>query len=228
MQEVCNLLYGYGCMRYHHPLLMEAVAKACAPRLHEFSTQDLVLTIWSYGMVKHMPSDPAMLANACAVLQSRSQWLLPIQISIIMKGFAKIGYQPPTAFMAELANVALNKIQLFKPVELCQLLWGYAHLGYRDKALIEAIVSQAMYLLQTWGRPLKKATIDTIVFSCQLIGFWPQMLVDMAEMRGIYVRQNADSWNQAQNLEPLEIDGIGPPDATVMAADLQPHPSNTN
>jgi hypothetical protein len=59
LQEVCNLLYGYGHLRQCSPELLEGVAKACSPRLHEFSTQDLCLTIWSYGMVQYCPTGEA-------------------------------------------------------------------------------------------------------------------------------------------------------------------------
>jgi hypothetical protein len=59
LQEVCNLLYGYGHLRQCSPELLEGVAKACSPRLHEFSTQDLCLSIWSYGMVQFCPAGEA-------------------------------------------------------------------------------------------------------------------------------------------------------------------------
>jgi hypothetical protein len=188
LQEVSNLLYGYGHLKHRHAYMMDAVARGCAGRLHEFSTQDLVLTIWSYGKVKYIPKDPACFINACCVLLTRKDQLLPIQIAILVKGFALAGYSPPPAFMDQIAQASIRKLQEFKPVEFSQLLWAYAALGYRDVALFESVVAHAIYLLQAWHRPLPKTTVDTVVYSCQRVGFWPQALIDAAEMRGIYVK----------------------------------------
>ncbi len=156
-QEVSNLLYGYGQLRHHHPPLMEAAERACTPRLDAFSTQDLVLVIWAHGMVKHQPTNPALLYYACSLLAKRK--LMPLQIAVVIKGLAKIGFQPPEQFMQAMAESALGRLQLFKPVELCHLLWGFAHLGYRDVALFEAVVAQVQSLLMAWQRPLPQVSM---------------------------------------------------------------------
>ncbi|KAI8465408.1 MAG: hypothetical protein J3K34DRAFT_473484 [Monoraphidium minutum] len=187
-QELCNLLYGYGVLRHHHPLLMDAAAASAAPRLAEFSTQDIVLTLWSLGAVRHAPADAALLDAAAAALLARRKKLLPLQIAVALKAFAKVGHQPPAGLIAELGAAALEKLPAFKPVELCHLMWAYAHLGYRDVRLVEAVVAHVVGLLQGPGPPLPKITVDTIVWAAQRVGFWPQMLIDTAEMRGVYVK----------------------------------------
>jgi hypothetical protein len=191
VQEVCNLVYGYARLHHCSPHLLDGVAKACAPRLHEFSTQDLVLTLWSYGQLEYQPADGGVLfQTACAVLLDRLDTLHPAQVTIAMKGFARAAYAPSDAFMATMAALAIDQLKLFRPIEFSQLLWSYAALGYRDVALFEAVVAHAVQLLQTWQQPLNKTTVDTVVWCCQRVGYWPQALIDIAEVRGIYVRTN--------------------------------------
>ena len=189
--------------------MMESVAKGCAGRLHEFSTQDLVLTIWSYGKVKYVPHDPAFFINACCVLLTRKDQLLPIQIAIVVKGFALAGYSPPPAFMDQLAQEAIRKLQQFKPVEFSQLLWAYAALGYRDVVLFESVVAHCIYLLQSGQRPLPKTTVDTVIYSCRRVGFWPQALIDAAEMRGVIVKHQAESGELIGELKPAGPKSVG-------------------
>jgi len=171
---------------------MDAVSAAAAPRLAEFSTQDIVLTIWAYGAVRHLPADPAFLHAAAAALLQRRRKLLPMQAAMALKGFAKCGFQPSAAFMSEVAAFVVERLPVFKPVELCHILWAYARLGYRDVHLVECVVGQAVSLLQAAGPnappALPKLTVDAIVWASQKVGFWPQALIDMAEMRGVYVR----------------------------------------
>jgi hypothetical protein len=92
--------------------------------------------------------------------------------------------------MATMAALSIDQLKLFRPIEFSQLLWSYAALGYRDVALFEAVVAHAVQLLQTWQQPLNKTTVDTVVWCCQRVGYWPQALIDIAEVRGIYVRTN--------------------------------------
>lgn len=58
------LLYGYGHLRQCSPVLLEGVAAACSSRLHEFSSQDLCVTLWSYGMVQYSPAGEMRLQEA--------------------------------------------------------------------------------------------------------------------------------------------------------------------
>eukprot|EP00879_Flechtneria_rotunda_P006530 GHRR01006863.1.p1 GENE.GHRR01006863.1~~GHRR01006863.1.p1 ORF type:complete len:835 (+),score=329.03 GHRR01006863.1:732-3236(+) len=205
-QEVCNLLYGYGHLQHEHPVLLEGMATACTPRLHEFSTQDLCVTIWSYGMLRYCPADTTLFDTACKVLLQRSNRLLPMQLTMIAKGFAKTGYQPPAEFMRQVAQLSIMKLHQFSPLEYSQLLWAYAQLGYRDVQLFEAVVGQTIHNLQTWTRRLPKTTVDTIMYACQRVGLWPQMLLETAEMRGVFVKTNR-TLDTAQ-MQPLLPQGI--------------------
>lgn len=135
------------------------------------------------------------------MLLSRSNNLLPLQLAMAVKGFARAGYQPPTEFMRQVAQLAMQKLHQFSPIEYAQLLWAYGELGYRDVALFESVVAHTVHLLQTWTRRLPKTTVDVIVWSCLRVGFWPQMLVDTAEMRGVIVRMPSEA-NRAE-MEPL-------------------------
>ncbi|WIA30430.1 hypothetical protein OEZ86_000514 [Tetradesmus obliquus] len=211
-QEVCMLLYGYGHLRQCSPVLLEGVAAACSSRLHEFSSQDLCVTLWSYGMVQYSPADTTLFDNACRVLLSRANRLLPLELTMAIKGFARAGYQPPPEFMRQVAQLAMQKLHQFSPMEYSQLLWAYAALGYRDVALFEAVVGHTINALQTWTRRLPKTTVDTIIWSCERVGFWPQSLVDTAEMRGVFVKTGSRGAAAHEEMEvisglPQQTDG---------------------
>jgi hypothetical protein len=144
------------------------------------------------------------------VLLSRTNRLLPLELTMGMKGFARSGYQPPPEFMRQVAQLAMQKLHQFSPLEYSQLLWAYAALGYRDVALFETIVGHTIHALQTWTRRLPKTTVDTIIWSCERVGFWPQSLVDTAEMRGLYVKTSARSSTVEMELIsglPQQMDG---------------------
>jgi len=217
VQEVSNLLYGYGQLHYLHPLLLDSVAKACAPRLHEFSTQDLCLTVWSYGAVGYCPADTALFEAACRALLQRKDRLLPLQITMVVKGFSRAGYQPPAAFMQQMSQLALAKLQQFSPLEYSQLLWAYSAAGYRDVQLFEAVVAHAIHQLHTKSHDVLKTTVDTILLACQGVGFWPQLLVDTAEMHGLYVRAKMQTDEQMEPLSPPLIAAVGAATAAALA-----------
>jgi hypothetical protein len=191
-QEAAMLLYGYGLLRHAHPGLLDAAARALPRRLPEFSTQEVVMVLWAYGALCHCPTPPAVAGlfdEACAQLLARRRRLLPCHIAVTLKALARAGHAPPAEFMDAMGRAALERLPAFKPVELCHLLWAYARLGYRDVALTEGVVGRAVALLQAPASPaLPKLTVDTIVWAAQHVGFWPQALIDTAEMRGIYVK----------------------------------------
>jgi hypothetical protein len=207
-QEIGNLLYGYGQLRFQHPELLDAVASGCGPRLHEFTTQDLCMTVWSYGAVGYCPSDTSLFESACRVLLQRKERLLPLQITCVIKGFSRSGYQPPAAFMQQMSQLAQVKLSQFSPLEYSQLLWAYSVAGYRDVALFEAVVAHAIQQLHSKSHTVTKTTVDTMLVACQGVGFWPQLLVDTAEMNGLYVKTQ-------KQIEDVDVQPLAPP---VLAA----------
>jgi len=223
-QEICNVLYGYALLRHYHPALLDAVAAAAAPRLPEFSSQDLVITIWAYGVLGHLPADGALLDAACAQLLERRRALLPLQVAIALKGLTKAGYRPSAEFMEAFSELTLERLPAFKPVELCHVLWAHARLEYRDVRLVESVVAHIVALLQSSPQPLPKITVDTVVWAAQQVGFWPQALIDTAELRGIYVRHGpltagsngggSSMWDD----EGPEEGGLGADDSSVVGS----------
>lgn len=214
-QEISNLLYGYGQLHYTHPLLLEAVASTCAPRLPDFSAQDVCLTVWGYGAVGYTPMDTSLFEAACRVLLQRKERLVPLQIVMVVKGFSRAGYQPPAAFMQQMSQLAQAKLSQFSPLEYSQLLWGYSTAGYRDVQLFETVVAHAIHQLHTRTHLVTKTTCDTLLLACQGVGFWPQLLVDTAEMNGLYVKTTM----QAESpMQPLVQSVPGAADPTPAAA----------
>ncbi|GBG00581.1 hypothetical protein Rsub_13326 [Raphidocelis subcapitata] len=205
--EISALLYGFGALRAPAPALFEAAAAEFSGRLSGFSSQELSMTVWAFGATSFAaasaaagrgsprgpaaalpPAAAALLDAAAAALLARRRRLLPAQIAMAAKALARCGHAPPPGFMDEMASLSLERLPAFKPIEMCHLLWAYASLGYRDTCLFEGVVGRAVALLQSPSRPpLSKLTVDTIVWASQRVGFWPQALIDTAEMRGIYV-----------------------------------------
>lgn len=214
-QEIGNLLYGYGQLHFQHPGLLDAVASACGPRLHEFTTQDLCMTVWAYGAVGYCPADTTLFESACRVLLQRKERLVPLQITCVIKGFSRAGYQPPAAFMQQMSQLAQVKLSQFSPLEYSQLLWAYSTAGYRDVQLFETVVAHAIQQLHTKTHLVTKTTVDTMLVACQGVGFWPQLLVDTAEINGLYVRTQQQI---VEGMEPLAAPVIAAADAASAAA----------
>jgi hypothetical protein len=177
-------------LRHPQPALLDAVARSAAQRLPEFSNQDLVLTLWAYGAVRHCPAEPALFYAACSTLLARRRRLLPMQVVMALQAFAKAGFQPPPAFMSELAGHVVERLQGFRPAELCHVLWAYARMGYCDAGLVEAVVAHLARLLGSGdGAALPKEIVDSAVWAAQRVGFWPGGLIEAAEARGVYTRR---------------------------------------
>jgi len=49
------------------------------------------------------------------VLLQRGNRLLPMELVMAVKGFARAGYQPPPEFMQQMAQLAMLKLHQFKP-----------------------------------------------------------------------------------------------------------------
>jgi hypothetical protein len=219
-QELCNLLYGYGALRHHQPQLLDSVARCAARRLSEFSDQDLALTLWAYGAVRHCPGEPALFYAACSTLLARRRRLLPMQVVMALQAFAKAGFQPPPAFMSEFASHIVEHLPAFRPSDLCHVLWAYARMGYCDTALVEAVVGRLTALLAAppgETPALPKEIVDSAAWAAQLVGFWPGALIEAAEARGIYVcaaaaagaARRAAAALRRQRLRPAKAEGGG-------------------
>lgn len=63
-QELSCLLYGYAQSRHYHASLLDAAAPIIMIRAPQMSHQDLVITLWCYGIFGHKPtlSGPAVTA----------------------------------------------------------------------------------------------------------------------------------------------------------------------
>jgi hypothetical protein len=123
----------------------------------------------------------------------------------MVKGFSRAGYQPPAAFMQVMSSLAQVKLSQFSPLEYSQLLWAYSTAGYRDVALFEAVVGHAIQQLHSKTHLVTKTTVDTMLAACQGVGFWPQLLVDTAEMRGLYVKTKQNLQEDGGAMENLAL-----------------------
>jgi hypothetical protein len=163
------------------------------------------MTVWAYGALGYCPTDTALFESACRVVLARKERLLPLQITCMVKGFSRAGYQPPAAFMQVMSSLAQVKLSQFSPLEYSQLLWAYSTAGYRDVALFEAVVGHAIQQLHSKTHLVTKTTVDTMLAACQGVGFWPQLLVDTAEMRGLYVKTKQNLQEDGGAMENLAL-----------------------
>eukprot|EP00198_Chlamydomonas_reinhardtii_P003727 XP_001693063.1 predicted protein [Chlamydomonas reinhardtii] len=191
--ELCSLISGFATAHHYHKSLLDAVADVLLSRLDGLSHHEVATALWTFGTFRHRPAHPDFAKQVAAALYARMRSFSPQGLAMVVKALAQLQWRSEP-LMEQLIAAAEAKLNAFKPLELSQLLWGLTALQCRDLHIYYAVVRRCIAILKDPAHPHYRTmthhrVVNSVLGSCQQLGYVPWTLIDFAESKGIRVRQ---------------------------------------
>ncbi|EFJ48303.1 hypothetical protein VOLCADRAFT_91074 [Volvox carteri f. nagariensis] len=191
--ELCSLVSGFGTAHHYHRMLLDAVAGVVLCRIETLTHQEVCVVLWTYGTFRHRPSNADFSKHMAATLYSRMPYFAPQGLAMIVKALAQLQWRSEPLLVALMA-AAETKMNGFKPLELSQLLWGLTALDCKDLNIYYSVVRRCIAILKDPQHPhyrtmLHHRVVNSVISSCQQLGYVPWTLIDFAESKGIRVKE---------------------------------------
>ncbi|KAG2427215.1 hypothetical protein HXX76_010931 [Chlamydomonas incerta] len=191
--ELCSLMSGFATAHHYHKSLLDAVADVLLSRLDGLTHHEMATALWTFGTFRHRPAHPDFAKQVAAALYARMRSFSPQGLAMVVKALAQLQWRSEP-LMEQLIGAAEAKLTAFKPLELSQLLWGLTALQCRDLHIYYAVVRRCIAILKDPAHPHYRTmthhrVVNSVLASCQQLGYVPWTLIDFAESKGIRVRQ---------------------------------------
>ena len=121
--------------------LLDAIAVAAIPRLHEFKAQELANLAWAYGKSEH--AAPALLDAIAAAASPRLDDFKSQELANLAWAYGKSEHAAP-ALLDKIAAAATPRLGEFQPQGLANTAWAFAKAGHPAPSLFEAITLAAV------------------------------------------------------------------------------------
>ncbi len=135
-------------------------------------------------------ASPEFQEELAAALQERAQAMDPQAIALTAKAVTHWGLQHE-GLQGALSAAAVQGAADFSLLELAHMMWAVSKWGAVDQPLVAALLRQAHWIMRhkrIGSVRTAKHLLDSIVSSCQRMGFVPWALIDDAESMSIYLR----------------------------------------
>ncbi|KAG2429447.1 hypothetical protein HYH02_014029 [Chlamydomonas schloesseri] len=191
--ELCAVMSGFATAHHYHKALLDAVSEELLGRLEALSHQEVATALWTLGTFRHRPAHPDFARQVAAALYGRMRSFSPQGLAMVVKALAQLQWRSEPLLEALIA-AAEAKLGGFKPLELSQLLWGLTALQCRQLHIYYAVVRRCIAILKDPSHPHYRTmthhrVVNSVLGSCQALGYVPWTLIDFAESKGIRVRQ---------------------------------------
>ncbi|GIL90972.1 hypothetical protein Vretimale_17077 [Volvox reticuliferus] len=191
--ELCSLASGFATAHHYHRVLLDAVAGVVLSRIESLTHQEVCIVLWTYGTFRHRPVHGDFSKQMAATLYSRMPYFAPQGLAMIVKALAQLQWRSEP-LLAALITAAEAKLNAFKPLELSQLLWGLTALECKDLNIYYAVVRRCIAILKDPLHPYYRTmmhhrVVNSVIASCQQLGYVPWTLIDFAESKGIRVKE---------------------------------------
>ncbi|GLC74093.1 hypothetical protein PLESTF_001459100 [Pleodorina starrii] len=191
--ELCSLASGFATAHHYHRVLLDAVAGVVLSRIETLTHQEVCVVLWTYGTFRHRPSQADFSKQVAATLYARMPYFAPQGLAMIVKALAQLQWRSEPLLVA-LMQAAEAKLNGFKPLELSQLLWGLSALQCKDLGIYYAVVRRCIAILKDPLHPhyrtmMHHRVVNSVIASCQQLGYVPWTLIDFAESKGIRVKE---------------------------------------
>ncbi|GIL57634.1 hypothetical protein Vafri_12829 [Volvox africanus] len=191
--ELCSLASGFATAHHYHRVLLDAVAGVVLNRIETLTHQEVCIVLWTYGTFRHRPVHGDFSKQMAGTLYSRMPYFAPQGLAMIVKALAQLQWRSEP-LLAALITAAEAKLNAFKPLELSQLLWGLTALECKDLNIYYAVVRRCIAILKDPLHPhyrtmMHHRVVNSVIASCQQLGYVPWTLIDFAESKGIRVKE---------------------------------------
>lgn len=189
-QELANVLVGYTHSRHYCKAIMDEMARVVVRYNPALSDQDMTILVWSYAIFKHQPAAvaPEFMDTLTRSLGKAVPRLKPQAIATVIKAWSTLQWHPP-AVLPALVRSAEARVLEFKPCELAALLYGLSCMGWNDLSVYQTAVGSVIRTLEEQGRSaIEHRELNSVLESCQRVGWVPWHLVEFAETKGVRLR----------------------------------------
>ncbi|GLI67916.1 hypothetical protein VaNZ11_012243 [Volvox africanus] len=222
--ELCSLASGFATAHHYHRVLLDAVAGVVLGRIETLTHQEVCIVLWTYGTFRHRPVHGDFSKQMAATLYSRMPYFAPQGLAMIVKALAQLQWRSE-ALLAALITAAEAKLHAFKPLELSQLLWGLTALECKDLNIYYAVVRRCIAILKDPLHPhyrtmLHHRVVNSVIASCQQLGYVPWTLIDFAESKGIRVKEPGILSSRDEDDEGMLMPGRQAAAATAATAGI--------
>ncbi|KAG2487301.1 hypothetical protein HYH03_014141 [Edaphochlamys debaryana] len=192
-RELLGIVSAFATAHHYHKVLLDDVAEVLVERMEDMTHHEVAVVLWTYGVFHHRPAHPDFGRVLAAELYGRMGGFSAQGLAMVAKALAQLQWRSEP-LLVELAAAAATKIQAFKPLEMSQLLWGLTALQCRDLTVCHAVVRRCIAILKDPQHPhypamLNHRVVNSVIGSCQQLGYVPWTLLDFAESKGIRVKQ---------------------------------------
>ncbi|KAJ9516974.1 hypothetical protein QJQ45_027378, partial [Haematococcus lacustris] len=142
-QDIANLLWAFGRMRYKAATLLDELPLHLRYWKHAFTATDLCSVLCGYAHARHYHE--GMLNTLSPLLASRLPSLELRELSTVLWAFGIFQHQPPSAphLLDVMAEAVIAQLEHSKPQALAMIVKACANLRFRHPALLTHICSRA-------------------------------------------------------------------------------------